>query len=159
MKRLYYFGNPELTLIEIRYLPKAILDDFVSIAGNNKLGEYLDLSSESNFSEDIKHLTGIYQLTYPSNSKIKVFGNLEIKEAGLVELVIEHLTYKGKGMICEGGLLSIYFTSVNGIPHCGQIMGKVGKKNKSQLSRINANWFFIDENFETSLVKIELIPK
>lgn len=152
------YRGAELSLGEIRKLPKLILDNIGSITEGNKLGEYLNLVSEPYHPEDINHLTGSYQLSYFNNDKVKMTGLLDIKDTGIVHLEIEHLTYKGKGMICEGGLLSIYFTSVNGIPHCGQIMGKVGKKNRSQLDRINSNWFFIDENFETSLVKIELTP-
>jgi len=62
-------------------------------------------------------------------------------------------------MMCEGGVISIYFTHCNGIPHCGQIMGRVGKKSRAELTKFDAKWMTLDEGFEAKVVLVVVMPK
>lgn len=153
-KQLPKYRGSELTPVEIKNLPDEILDNLSKIIKNNRLEKYYQFTQEDLSSNYLHHLVGNYEVI-PQGKQPKI---LTIKKDGKSRLSDKHLIYSGKAMLCEGGFLSIYFTNCNGIPHCGQIMGKVGRMSINELKEIKANWLYLDEMYNQQIIEVILIP-
>jgi len=150
------YRGSELTPSEIHSLPKSILTELNTILKNIKLEEYLQLEDSKKNNNYIKHLAGTYKVCDQSKSSTIDAAILRISEKGDAVLSIDHLNYEGSAMICEGATLSIYFTLCNGIPHCGQILGHIGRKRKTKLSEFTAKWLHLDECFEAKTTEVTI---
>lgn len=155
-QKLPKYRGSELTLSEIKSLPKSILIDLNTTLKNTKLEEYLQLKDSSKDHNYIQHLRGTYRVYDKSKSSTTHVAILSINENGEATLSIDHLNYEGSAMVCEGATLSIYFTRCNGIPHCGQILGHIGRKRKNNLSKFNAKWLHLDEHFEAKTTEVTI---
>lgn len=145
----------ELTPTEIQNLPAILTADLTDTFKNNKLEKYFQLKPTNSTTSYLRHLAGLYKVKFTNDHEDSL--QLNIEEHGRATLNNQYLTYEGTSMLSEGGILSIYFTHCNGIPNCGQIMGKVGRKTRATLSQFDASWQFIDENFEVQVQKIIII--
>ncbi|MEX0273256.1 MAG: hypothetical protein AB3N16_02650 [Flavobacteriaceae bacterium] len=152
------YRSSELTSDEIRKLPNNILSNLKTSFKESKLTKHFAKEDVPVAKAHLKHLKGTYKVVHKDVAHKKTEALLALHENGSSTLTAGHLVYKGQAMICEGWVLSIYFSNCNGLPHCGQIMCKVGRKPKKDLDRMDAKWFFLDENFEAKTSQIAIIP-
>jgi len=155
-RKIPEYRGSELTNTEIQKLPPEILGDQNKIFESNKL-DTRNFSSKDIESANLSYLAGSYIVEF-AKDKVKETSNvLELRDSGKVSFTHKHLVYQGQAMVCEGGVLSIYFTSCNNIPHCGQILGNIGKKSKAELTSVKASWFHLDENYNHQTTEIYII--
>lgn len=147
----------ELSPMEIQNLPDILVADLTDIFKNNKLEKFFQLQPTPTTTSYLSHLVGVYQVSSPTTNEPEDNFQLAIQENGKTLLSNEYLTYEGTAMLSEGGILSIYFTKCNGISNCGQIMGRVGRKNKTPLKQFEASWQFIDDDYEVQVQKIRFV--
>jgi hypothetical protein len=147
-KVLPTYRGSELSPSEIQNLPSAILDDLTGVFKNNRLEKHFQESEVHTSNNYIAYLAGNYTFLFLDENKEKKKALLTLTENGLSNLQIHHLNYQGQAKLCEGFVLSIYFESCNGIPHCGQIMGRIGRKSKAELDCFEASWHYLDADFQ-----------
>lgn len=157
-KQLPKYRGAELTLDEINSLPVDILTNLKDAFENNKLEKLFQPENLSTNNNYVLHLSGSYEVTYINEHDQDQKAQLNIDEKGHSTFTARHLTYVGNAVICEGSVLSIYFTHCNNIPHCGQIMGQVGRKSRTQITQFEASWLSLDEDFKTQTSKVIIRP-
>lgn len=141
---------------EIKNLPTEILQNLKESSKGYLLDTLLKEDQVSSQSENFfYYLKGQYQVKFLENAD-EEDGRLLIQEDGKVTLDIDYLQYQGQAMLCEGFILSIYFTTCNGIPHCGQIMARLERKKRRSFSSFEASWFHIDDDFRLETKKLSI---
>ncbi|MEM6628973.1 MAG: hypothetical protein AAF694_04845 [Bacteroidota bacterium] len=152
------YRSSELLLDEIKGLPQSILYDLSDIFNSSKIGKDFLAENRTTTLEDKLHLAGGYRVKYRGVEGKDRVAQLTLTEQYEAMLQDGHLVYRGSAMLCEGDVLSIYFTECNGIPHCGQIIGKIGRKTRSELSSLNVKWLYLDDDFTPQVRLTAMIP-
>lgn len=158
INQLPKYRASELTREEINALPKEILIELGHILKNNRLEKYLRNADDTLLSAGIQYLEGNYLIVSVRDRIKQDDAHLHISKDGKTKLTHKHLIYEGKTMMSEGGVISTYFTSCNGIPHCGQIVGKIGRGSRKDLTDFDATWHTMDEDFNPKSISVIVSP-
>lgn len=147
------YRNYQLDSQEVKSLPMEILNHLRNNA--NTMSKLFSENQEEVLNNSmVAYMEGSYSFLFLDEQQRKKLGVLQINTNGSCHLQINHLLYEGEARICEGAVLSIYFTFCNHIPHCGQIMGRIGRKTKAELTWFGATWLYLDEDFREKTKKV-----
>ncbi|MEM6802429.1 MAG: hypothetical protein AAF696_13555, partial [Bacteroidota bacterium] len=149
------YRGSELSPAEIQQLPEPILSELMVLFKNSRLEKNLRDVSSQNPVQFIQHLVGGYTVEIEEETGISK-AQLLITEVGKTMFTKGHIRYEGTAMLCEGGVLSLYFTHANGIPNCGQIMFRFGRKSRKDLGELKGSWHCMDENFKARVLAVKL---
>ncbi|MFV0247655.1 MAG: hypothetical protein ACK5H1_01660 [Tenacibaculum sp.] len=163
-KAYFFAGNNDkrslskvskLRLKNTSEIPKLVLTDFNNALKNNPVKGFLTEISQAKNNYYYKYLIGDYNILFYNSEKQRAKALLKIKTNSEVELIYEHLYYKGIYSISEGAILSIYLSSCNDIPHCGHIMCKINRTSANKIYK--GSWHCLDKDFYPQLIKVSIV--